>query len=127
DDLAAAVVAPARVALGILVRGHAADGFEDARPREVLRGDQLDLIPLPLELASEQLGYVGIDLSQSGGAQVLKGFLGNGHLGLLDRLRRMLLTNEAGDPRESLVRGDGAFPENARVGGEIDYRRRNPG
>src|SRR4029077_12062704 len=36
DDLAAAVVAPAGVALGILVRRNTADRFEDRRPREVL-------------------------------------------------------------------------------------------
>ena len=50
DDLAAAVVAPARIALGVLVRRHAADGLEHARPGEVLGGDQLDLAALAVEL-----------------------------------------------------------------------------
>ena len=54
DDLAAAVVALARVALGVLVRRHAADRLEHARPGEVLGGDQLDAVALPLELAAEQ-------------------------------------------------------------------------
>ena len=54
DDLAAAVVALAGIALGVLVRRHRADGLEDARPGEVLGRDQLDLAALPLELAAEQ-------------------------------------------------------------------------
>ena len=55
DDLAAAVVALARIPLGVLVRRHRADGLEHARPGEVLGGDQLDLAALALELAPEQL------------------------------------------------------------------------
>jgi hypothetical protein len=51
-DLAAAVVAPARVALGVLVRRHRPNRLEDRGPGEVLGGDQLDLAALPLELAS---------------------------------------------------------------------------
>ena len=43
DDLAAAVVAAAGIALGVLVRRHGADRLEHARPGEVLGCDQLDL------------------------------------------------------------------------------------
>ena len=43
DDLAAAVVAAAGIALRVLVRRDRADGLEDRRPREVLGRDQLDL------------------------------------------------------------------------------------
>jgi len=53
DDLAAAVVALAGIALGVLVRRHRADRLEHARPREVLRRHQLDLAALPVELAAE--------------------------------------------------------------------------
>ena len=69
DDLAAAVVALARVALGVLVRRHRADGLEDGRPGEVLGGDQLDLRALPLELVAEQRSDVRIDLVEPGGAE----------------------------------------------------------
>ena len=79
DDLAAAVVALARVALGVLVRRHRADGLEHARPREVLGRDQLDLAALPLELAAEQLGDLGVDLGEPGGLQLLEGLLRDGH------------------------------------------------
>jgi glycine hydroxymethyltransferase len=49
--LATAVIAPARIALRVLVRGDAADGLEHTRPGEVLGRDELDLAPLPLELS----------------------------------------------------------------------------
>ena len=73
DDLAAAVVALARVALGVLVRRHRADGLEDRRPGEVLRRDQLDLVALPLELRAEQRRDVRIDLGEARGAQPVEG------------------------------------------------------
>ena len=47
DELAAAVVALARVALGVLVGHHRAGGLEHGAGDEVLRGDQLE----PLVLA----------------------------------------------------------------------------
>ena len=54
DDLAAAVVAPARIALRVLVRRDAADGLEHRGPREVLRRDELDLVALARELLLEK-------------------------------------------------------------------------
>src|SRR5207244_11688764 len=60
DDLAAAVVALPRVALGVLVRRDAADGLEHARPGEVLGRDQLDLAALSLVLMAEQLSDPGV-------------------------------------------------------------------
>jgi len=66
DDVAAAVVALARVALRVLVRRDAADRLEDARPREVLGSDQLDLVPLPVELLAQELGDLGVDLGEPG-------------------------------------------------------------
>ena len=47
DELAAAVVALARVALGVLVGQDAADRPQDRGADEVLRGDQLDAVALP--------------------------------------------------------------------------------
>ncbi len=50
DELAAAVVAPARIALGIFVGQHRALGLEHRARDDVLRGDQLDLVLLPMQL-----------------------------------------------------------------------------
>ncbi len=69
DHLAAAVVPLARVALRVLVRRHRPDGLEHARPREVLRGDELDLAALALELASHEARNLRVDLRQAGGAK----------------------------------------------------------
>src|SRR5262249_12446964 len=77
--LAAAVVAAAGVALGVLVRRHRAEALEDRRPGEVLRCDQLDLPALPLELAAERRGDLGVDLGDAGSAKVLEGLLGGRH------------------------------------------------
>src|SRR5436190_1308370 len=79
DELAAAVVAPARVALGVLVRRRRADCLQDRRPREVLRRDQLDLAALPLEFAAEEVGDLRVDLLEPGGPQVLERLLRDRH------------------------------------------------
>ena len=68
-DLAAAVVAASWIALGVLVRGHGADRLEHARPGEVLRRDQLDLASLPLQLALEQVGDLGVGFREPGCAE----------------------------------------------------------
>ena len=91
DDLAAAVVAAAGIALRVLVRGHGADRLEHARPGEVLRCDQLDLVALALELTPEQSGDLGIDVGETGGAKLVERFLGDGHAFLL----------EPGDPSDA--------------------------
>ena len=51
DLLAAAVVAPAGIALGIFVGQHRARGLEHGARDDVLRGDQLDLLALAVQLA----------------------------------------------------------------------------
>ena len=79
DHLAAAVVAAAGVALGVLVRRHASDGLEHGRPGEVLGGDQLDRAALALELASDQLDEVGVDVRERGPPQLLEGLHRNRH------------------------------------------------
>ncbi len=81
DDLAPAVVAPPRIALRVLVRRDAADRLEHRRPREVLGRDELDLAALPLELALEQRGHLGIDVCEAGGAQILERDRRRGHDG----------------------------------------------
>src|SRR6188472_2858254 len=81
DDLAAAVVAAAGISLRVLVRRNASDGLEDRRPREVLRGDQLDLAALPLELPFEQGSDLGIDRGEPAGAEVVERLRRRGHVG----------------------------------------------
>jgi hypothetical protein len=56
DELAAAVVALARVAFGVLVGEHAALRLEHARAGVVLRGDQLDVVLLAAALVGDGLG-----------------------------------------------------------------------
>jgi hypothetical protein len=90
-DLAAAVVAPTGIPLRVLVRGDAPDRLEDARPSEVLRRDELDLTPLALELATDQLGDIGIDVRKRGLLQLLERLLGDRH-----RPRRLLARSEGG-------------------------------
>ena len=79
DDLAAAVVALAGVALGVLVRRHRPHGLEHRRPREVLGGDQLDLAALPLELLPEQRCDIRIDLVEARCDEIVEGLLRYGH------------------------------------------------
>ena len=60
DDLVAAVVAAARVALGVLVGQHRAGGGQHGRRREVLRGDQLQRRLLAVELLADEAGHLGV-------------------------------------------------------------------
>ena len=53
DELAAAVVPPARIALGIFVRQHAAGGLHHGRARVVLAGDHLQAVGLALDLRGD--------------------------------------------------------------------------
>ena len=62
DLLAAAVVAAAGVALGVLVGQHRADRFEHRLRDEVLRGDHLQRPLLAPQLGVEDVGDLGIDL-----------------------------------------------------------------
>ena len=62
-DLAAAVVARARVALGVLVREHAPHSLQHRHRSEVLRRDELDIALLPTQLlSSTRFGDDRIDL-----------------------------------------------------------------
>src|SRR5580704_2903735 len=53
DFLAAAVVAPAGIALGVFVGEHRARRFQHRARDDVLRGDKLDLLALAVQLALE--------------------------------------------------------------------------
>ena len=64
DVLAAAVVALAGIALGVLVREHAALALEHGLRHEVLRGDHLQRALLALELVADGLGDLGVDLGE---------------------------------------------------------------
>ena len=69
DVLAAAVVAPARIALGILVGQHRTLGVEDRARDDILRGDQLDLVALALQLRLDALGELGIGFGERCGEE----------------------------------------------------------
>jgi hypothetical protein len=84
-DLAAAVVTAPGVALRVLVRRHTPHCLEDARPGEVLGGDQLDLTALALELALDEGSGVGIDLGQPGPLELLQRLLRDRHLSTIPR------------------------------------------
>ena len=65
--LAAAVVALARIALGVFVGEHRAHRFQHGFGDEVLGGDQLEVAGLALGLAADGLGDLRIDLLQMAG------------------------------------------------------------
>ena len=64
DELAAAVVAPARIALGVLVGQHRALGLEHGAADDVLGGDQLDLVALAAELVGDRGGELGVAVGE---------------------------------------------------------------
>ena len=66
DELAAAIVALARIALGIFVGHHRALRFQHRAADDVFRGDQLDLVVLPAEFALDRGGDLRIGLGKRG-------------------------------------------------------------
>src|SRR6185312_17018271 len=64
DELAAPVVALARIALGVLVGQHAAGGLENGFGGEVFTRDQLDLAMLAVRLFLNEPVDVGIGFGQ---------------------------------------------------------------
>src|SRR4051794_3581452 len=62
--IAAAVVALAGIALGVLVRQDAALALEDGLGDEVLGRDHLQRAPLAIELEVDGLGDLGVDLGE---------------------------------------------------------------
>ena len=65
DELAAAVVAPARIALGVFVGHHRALRLEHGAGDDVLGGDQLDLVALAAELELDGAGDLGIAVGEA--------------------------------------------------------------
>ena len=63
--LAATVVAPAGVALGVLVGQHRAHRLEHRLADEVLRGDQFQAAGLALDLAAQGVGDLGIHFTHA--------------------------------------------------------------
>ncbi len=63
---AAAVIAPARIALGVFVGHHRALGLEHRGGDQVLRGDQLDLVLLTRKLAPDRGLDLGVRLAERG-------------------------------------------------------------
>ena len=142
DDLAAAVVALARVALGVLVRRRRADRLEHRRPGEVLGRDQLDLTALPLELAAERVGDLGVDLGETRRPKVLERLLRDRHVAqLLARGRASIVVaprrsapatrpserrSASADERDRLLGIAGAHSRSTRRlgAGEVDHGRR---
>jgi hypothetical protein len=67
DELAAAVVALAGVALGVLVREHRALRFEHGPRHEVLARDHLERRALAVQFGLERGGDLGVDLAEGCG------------------------------------------------------------
>ena len=65
DEFAAAIVAPARIALGVLVGEHAALGFEHGGTNEIFRRDQIDLPLLALNFAGDRRSDQRIQIPES--------------------------------------------------------------
>jgi hypothetical protein len=66
DELAAAVIAALRVALGVLVRQHRALCLEHRAGDDVLGGNELDLVLLAAELELDGASDLGIGIRESG-------------------------------------------------------------
>jgi hypothetical protein len=69
DELAAAVVALAGIALGVLVGQHRSGGLQHRAADDVLGGDQLDLLALAGELAADGGGELGVALGEARGEE----------------------------------------------------------
>ena len=63
-ELAAAVVAPSGIALGVLVGEHRAHGLQHGLADEVLRGDQLQAFVLAALFMGDGLGNLGIHFAE---------------------------------------------------------------
>ena len=66
DPFAAAVIAIARITLGIFVGQHRTLRFQHRAADDVFRRDQLDLVALPAEFAADRRRDIGIGLGERG-------------------------------------------------------------
>ena len=69
DELAAAVIAPARIAFGVFVGHHRALRLEHGARYDVFRGDEFDLVALTAELEFDRAGDFGIGAREVGGKE----------------------------------------------------------
>ena len=84
DPFATAIVARARIALGVFVGHHRALRFQHRAADDVFRGDQLDLVALPAEFTLDGGGDFRIGLGEGcreervgrGGGLAAGGFMG---------------------------------------------------
>ncbi len=67
DELAAAVIAPARITFGIFVGQHRALRLQHRARDDIFRGDQLDLVTLATEFQLDHVGDFGVALLQGRG------------------------------------------------------------
>ena len=81
DVLAAAVIAPPRQTLGILVGEDRTLRFQDRFADDVFRRDQLDLVALAGEFAPHRFSHFGVGFRQGCGEQVRHGGAGSRRIG----------------------------------------------
>ena len=67
DIVAAAVITPARVALGVFIGEHRAHRRDDGRGGDVFRCDEFDILLLTGKFAADQRGNLGVRLLQIAG------------------------------------------------------------
>ena len=100
DLLAAAVVAPAWIALGVLVGEHRSLRLEHGARDDVLRRDQLDLPPLPREFPLDWGEQLRITLGEAGGEEGVGGVgVRRGGLAQGDSLQTCSATQSRGNAR----------------------------
>jgi hypothetical protein len=69
DVLAAAVVAPPRIALGVFVGQHRALRLEHRARDDVLGGDQLDLVALTCQFVADCAPELGVGIGETSGEE----------------------------------------------------------
>ena len=72
DELAAAVIAPARIAFRVFVGQHRALRFENRARDNIFRGDELDLVALTAELELDRAGDFRIGRSKRRGKERIR-------------------------------------------------------
>ena len=72
DELAAAIIAAARIALRIFVGHHRALRFEHGARDDVFRGDQLDLVPLATQFQVDGAGDLRVRLREGRGEECVR-------------------------------------------------------
>jgi glycine hydroxymethyltransferase len=72
DELATAIVAPARIAFGIFVGKHGARGLEHGAAHDVFRCDQFDFMLLAIQLAIDSRRQFGVAVVKIGGEKLIR-------------------------------------------------------